>query len=55
MTYGSSQAPMDALVGSRYKGRYEFAISVILHGLIEIALPGKSCQLYWETLLVPST
>ena len=55
MSHSRSQTPMDALVCSRYKGRYKFAISIVLHGLVEITLPRNLCQLYWEALLIPST
>ena len=43
MSHGRSQVPMDALVCSRYKCRYDFAIAIILHGFEEIALSRKRC------------
>ena len=41
MSHGRSQAPMDALVCSRYKCRYDPAIFIILHRFEEIALSKK--------------
>ena len=55
MSHGRSQAPMDALVCSRYESGYKFAIPIVLHGLVEIALPRRLCQLYWQTLPGSST
>ena len=55
LSHGCSQASVNALVCSRYKGRYQFAVPIILHGFVEIALFRKLCQLYWQLLPISST
>ena len=55
LSHGRSQASMDALVCSRHECGYKFAIPIVLHGFVEIALPRKFCQLYRQTLPVSST